>query len=309
MSKLDSFSKIFTLGHRTLKTLYDGPVEISEKVDGSQLGFGKIGGEVVARSKGKMLIMDACDNMFSQAITQIQRIADKIPDGCAFWGEYLSKPKHNLLAYSHVPHNNIMLFGMTRFDDPEWVYSYDELGYWAGMFQLDVARVLYEGEAVKPPELFLDQIHQLLLTESFLGGTKIEGIVIKNWAQSVLVGDQYIYPLCGKFVSEKFKEKMGQSKNQYSGKGRWEDYKDSFRTEARWLKAIQHLRDNGELLGEPKDIGPLLKEINRDISDECKEEIMAFLWKEFGKDLCRKATAGFAEWYKEYLLKNSFDTQ
>lgn len=48
---------------------------------------------------------------------------------------------------------------------------------------------------------------------------------------------------------------------------------DSYRTEARWQKAVQHLRDEGKLLGEPKDIGPLMAEIWRDLVEEEKAEL------------------------------------
>lgn len=47
-------------------------------------------------------------------------------------------------------------------------------------------------------------------------------------------------------------------------------------------------------------------EIHRDIEEEEKEIIKEWLWKEFGKDLKRKAAAGFPEWYKEQLAKGEF---
>ena len=299
--QLSQFSKIFQLGSIPLKTLFYGPVEVTEKVDGSQFGFGNIEGEILCRSKNKMIIMDACDSMFSQAATQVQRVSALIPKNVVFWAEYMNKPKHNVLAYGRVPHNNLMLFGMKYIHDDSWTYSYEELAHWAEDFEFDVAPILYSGEITSPEDIKI-----LLDKDSFLGETKIEGMVIKNWAQDVLVGGQYIHPLCGKYVSDRFKEKMGTKKNKFSSKGKWEDYKQAFRTEARWLKAIQHLREDGELSGEPKDIGPLIREINKDIVTEHKDEILAFLWSQFGKEILRVATAGFPEWYKEKLMKEGF---
>lgn len=299
--QLSSFSKIFQLGSRPLATLFYGPVEVTEKVDGSQFGFGKINGELIARSKGKMIIFDACDSMFSQAITQVQRVADQLPDNTLFWAEYLNKPKHNVLAYERVPKNNLMLFGMCGEEGTNWHYDYDNLTDWAGILEFDVARLLHYGEINSA-----DEIKELMDTDSFLGNVKIEGMVIKNWAQDVMIGGQYVYPLCGKYVSDRFKEKMGAQKNKFSVRGRWEDYKQAFRTEARWHKAIQHLREDGALLDEPKDIGPLIKEINKDIVIEHKDEILAFLWSQFGKEILRTSIAGFPEFYKVWLLDKSF---
>jgi len=301
--QLQTFSKIFALGHRTHARLYEGNVEITEKVDGSQFGFGKIDGEAVARSKGRMLVLDACDSMFTQAAGQVQRIVHLLPDNVVFWGEYMNKPKHNLIAYETTPKNNIMLFGMHK-DQRDWLYTRDELEHWAALFGFDVAPVLYQGPGTKLNAVF---ISDLLDTDSYLGGSKIEGVVLKNWEQHALIGDQYLWPLAGKLVSDRFKEKMGQKKNKFSSKGRWEDYKQAFRTDARWHKAIQHLKEDGLLLGEPKDIGPLIKEINRDIVAEHKDEIMIFLWSQFGKDILRAATAGFPQWYKEQLMEQSFE--
>lgn len=49
------------------------------------------------------------------------------------------------------------------------------------------------------------------------------------------------------------------------------------RTEARWSKAVSHLKDRDALLQEPKDIGPLMKEVKQDIlveeSDFIKEKL------------------------------------
>ena len=177
----------------------------------SQFGFGKINGEVVARSKGKMLVLDACDSMFVQAAGQVQRIAHLLPNNVAFWGEYLNKPKHNLVAYDRVPKNNIMLFGFADLDwnDPAYDYAYDQLSYWAETFEFDVAPILYQGELIRDIDLIVDHLTQLLSTDSYLGGSKIEGVVIKNWAEHALIGDRYLYPLTGKYVSGHFKERMG----------------------------------------------------------------------------------------------------
>ena len=67
----------------------------------------------------------------------------------------------------------------------------------------------------------------------------------------------------------------------YDSKTKWQMFCESFRAEARWAKSVQHLRDNGELENEPRDIGKLIKAIKDDITEEEKENIRKFLWKEF----------------------------
>ena len=67
------------------------------------------------------------------------------------------------------------------------------------------------------------------------------------------------------------------------------------------MKAIQHLRDEGNLACEPKDIGRLIQEVKRDISEEEINTIKSFLWREFGEELLRRSTAGLPEWYKQQL--------
>ncbi len=93
---------------------------------------------------------------------------------------------------------------------------------------------------------------------------------------------------------------------EYTKGGHWLAFLESFKTEARWLKAIQHLRDGGVLENSPRDIGNLIKSIQQDIADEEKENIKNFLWNENKGDIFRYATKGFPEFYKSKLLEKEF---
>ena len=134
----------------------------------------------------------------------------------------------------------------------------------------------------------------------------MEGIVIKNYNREVLIdhGNVILPIMMAKYVSKDFKEvHQKEWKSENTGKGRWEVYKSQFCNTARWYKAIQHLRDNEELEYSLKDIGKLLKEINKDIEAEEKESIKGWLWGEFGKEIYREAGKGFPMFWKEYLSK------
>lgn len=52
------------------------------------------------------------------------------------------------------------------------------------------------------------------------------------------------------------------------------------RIEARWHKAVQHLREDGQLVNDMKDIPALLRELNRDLDEECAtavgEDLLSF---------------------------------
>lgn len=64
MDKLiHSYPKVLAIGHRYIQPLFDGSYHTEEKVDGSQFNFGMINGELCARSKGAMLVIDAPDSL------------------------------------------------------------------------------------------------------------------------------------------------------------------------------------------------------------------------------------------------------
>lgn len=297
---IPSYPKVFTVGDRHSLKLLDNHVQVTEKIDGSQFAFAKINGTLLFRSKGQQIFIGSVPNLFKPAVDYIVSIHDLVPENIYFYGETLCKPKHNTLAYINVPKNHITLFAALNIDGSA-VPEEDVLIY-AAMMKVDHVPVIYTGpinnfEAMQAIQSFLDR-------DSYLGGQKIEGVVIKNFKQELLIGGQVFPFLQAKYVSEAFKEVHQKSwSKENTGKGKWLSYVEGFRTEARWLKAVQHLRDSNLLDQSPKDIGPLLKEIAKDIIEEEKENIKEKLWNEFGKECIRKAQAGFPEWYKEYLVK------
>jgi hypothetical protein len=306
ISTYQRFPKIFALGHPCTKTIFDGPVEITEKVDGSQFSFGKVNGELIGRTKRNRLDLDNPDNLFRPAVEHIKAIAHLLVDDIFYFGETLMRPKHNILKYDRVPKNHIALFAGYSVITDRWM-DYDTLEADARDWGVDVVPLLYHGTAITPQNV-MAELHRHLDKESFLGGTKVEGVVLKNYDHDFMIGDQYIPIQCAKFVSEKFKEKhdstaYGKKKNKQN----WQSFCESYRTEARWQKAIQHKREEGKLLGEPKDIGPLIKEIQMDIIGEELGTIKAALWKFFQRDLLSTAIKGFPEWYKEQLAKGEID--
>jgi hypothetical protein len=271
-----AFPKIFALGTDYIKDIFHESVEITCKLDGSQFAFGKIKGELYMRSKGKQLFVDAAEKMFELAVNYVSSIVDKLPDNVMFYTEYLQQPRHNVLKYGRVPKNNLALFGAMTFPGQSF-FSYDELKIFAEQFDIDVVPLLFHGKVNN-----INEITHLLDTTSYLGEVKIEGIVVKNYERKFLLGGQPMPLMAGKFVSEAFKEVMRTGwKKENTSPGRWETFKTGYCTEARWQKAVQHLKENGQLENSPKDIGVLLKAIQLDLTEEEKETIKEFLWNEF----------------------------
>lgn len=303
---IGSYPTIFNLGHRAISDIFQEPVLIQEKVDGSQFSFGRIrehgamADTVYFRSKGANVLPEA-PGMFKPAVEAVLEVSTRLLPEHTYRGEFLSKPKHNALAYDRIPTNYIIIYDIQA-PDGEFLNVELVLAE-AHKLGFEVVPHIYSGLVEN-----LDQFTGYLEAASILGGQKIEGVVVKNYHRFGV--DKK--PLFGKFVSQAYKEVHSKEwKNQNPG-GRdiIEMLASIYRSETRWHKAIQHLRDAGELDMSPRDIGKLIAEVQKDVEKECKEEIMERLWAWGWKGkLQRKVGAGLAEWYKEWLLKQAFDTQ
>lgn len=71
---INSYPTVYALGHKAIEGIFDSPVIVEEKIDGSQFSFGLIDGELRCRSKGKELILDAPEKMFSKAVATVREI-------------------------------------------------------------------------------------------------------------------------------------------------------------------------------------------------------------------------------------------
>lgn len=293
-----SYPSIYNVGHRLVKDIFTEPVLIEEKIDGSQFSFGVLGGQLVCASKRKQLILDAPDKLFTKAVDTAIRLAPQLHPDWIYRGEYLQKPKHNALAYGRVPLQHVMIYDIAQgeedyLDQEAKLVETQRLG-------LECVPQLAFGEVTTA-----DHLRGLLDKESVLGGAKIEGFVIKNY--HLFGPDKKI--LMAKFVSEEFKEKHAvawKMSNPHAGDVVFL-LTSALRTEARWRKAIQHLRDDGRLTDSPKDIGALILEIKSDIEKECEVEIKDALYKWALPKVLRGVTVGFPEFYKQMLLNQQFE--
>lgn len=269
----------------------------------SQFNFGVTkDGELVMRSKGKELFQESYEKMFGIAVNWVLNNEEKIKalgNDTYYYGEFLGTPSHNVLKYERTPKNNIILFGVLKGEG--FVKTYDELKDWAGKLDLEAVPLLYYGEIKS-----FEELNQFMDINSLLGNEKVEGVVVKNYLSPCILGN-LVLPSFGKYVREDFKERHATEwGTKFSRTSKLQAWIDSFRTEARFQKAVQHLKEKGELVNEPKDIGKLLEEIERDLLEEERENIKNELYKLFKDSIVRKAKAGFPEYYKEELAKRAF---
>ena len=294
---ISAYPKIFAIGTSYIRDIFKGEVEITEKVDGSHFCFGKIDSVLQMRSKGQDVYAPIADNMFREAVNYVTSIESKLQEGNVYYCEYLRNPKHNKLAYDRIPLNHLYLFGVSDKTQTYFINDIDRLVNIAGWIGIEPPKLLFSGAVLDSAFLL-----ELLDQTSVLGGPQIEGVVVKNYGIPFLLGGQPIPVMAGKFVSEKYKEikRVPQQGKDSS----IELFLDGFRIEQRWEKAVQHLKDNGVLEDSPRDIGLLIKEIQRDVTEEGEDYAKEWLWKHFQGSITRRAISGFPEWYKELLLQN-----
>lgn len=294
---INSYPKVYNLGHRAIAEILDGPVLVEEKVDGSQFSFGIVDGELQCRSRKQQIILDAPPNLFAEGVAAVQNVQHLLTPGWVYRAEYLQKPKHNAIAYGRIPNNHIVIFdvcdGIESYLHPiKKTSEAHKLGF-------EVVPTFFEGKVET-----MEQLIELLQTTSFLGEKKIEGVVLKRYDRFTIDGKA----MMGKFVSEEFKERNSKEwkKNNPGMADVVQLLIAELKTEARWQKAVQHLRDEGVLVDEPKDIGGLMKAVGRDVLEEEVDFIKERLFKYAWPKIQRGVTAGLPQWYKEELAKAAF---
>lgn len=295
MTSWHSYPKVYAIGHAAIREIFLDDVIVEEKVDGSQFSFGRFNGELRCKSRNQECVLDNA-GMFQIGVNQVSMLPLK--DGWTYRGEYLQKPKHNALAYQRTPNKNTILFDVNT--GTEKYLSRDAKLLESERLGIEIVPIIFRGRITS-----IEQLEKLLDRESILGGVKIEGVVVKNYNRFSRDGKAMI----GKVVSAAFKETHAhewKQDNPQSG-----DIVQSIvamlRTDARWEKAVQHLRDDGKLKGEPSDIGPLIKAAQADITEECKAQIQDILWSWARDKVLRGSVAGLAEWYKERVTHSAFE--
>jgi hypothetical protein len=305
MGAWHSPQSIYNLGHNAVRHLFDVPVQVQEKVDGSFFAFGVFPDyeeyALMVRSKGAVMVADAPQALFKPAVRAVQERRGLLHPGWQYRGETLVKPKHNTLSYDRIPKDNIILFDVCI--DEETYLPYEELKAEADRLGFEVVPQLYKGMVANA-----EYLRNYLDTVSILGGQKIEGVVIKPLTPLYGPDKKMLF---GKFVSEAFKEVHRKSwgENNPGPRDIITELGTRYANPARFQKALIHLKEVGEIEDSPRDIGKLIREIPTDILKEHEEEIKQALFKYAWPHISRMAVKAVPTWYKEHLLNLQFEKE
>jgi hypothetical protein len=291
---IKDYGKVYNNGSKYVLEVFNGFVVVQEKVDGSQFSFALVNNELVFRSRKQQMTCDHHEQMFENGVKAIEEIKDQLNPKFIYRGEYLSKPHHNALTYGRVPNRHIILFDIEDQEIQDGYYPPEVVQKEAERLGLECVPTYYMG---KCDSQFL---LQYLEKKPILGGDHIEGVVIKNYERP----DDSGKFLKAKLVRADYREvqtaewkRANPSDNDITLQ-----IVNALRTEARWNKAIQHLKEEGNLLEEPKDIGNLVKAVNLDVLEEEEDRIKEILFKHYWKRISRGMTRGLPEWYKRKLM-------
>lgn len=281
------YPKIYALGSIEVADILKEPVEVTEKVDGSQIGFGVIDGELIIRSKGSLIVQGQPNGLFKNATAYIISIKDRLKQNWFYYGECLQSPRHNKLKYDRVPRGNIALYGVKGASGV--FLGWETVRSVAESFDMDCVPILGSGYYT------VEELEKFLELKSFLGGD-IEGIVISSPSMSA------------KLVRQEFKEVMREKKPKAAQGDTDKAIQETFAafcTQARWDKAIQHLRESDEIKGSNSDIGLIIREIQRDVLEEEEGYVKELLWSMFRRKFLSAVVEGFPKYYQEKLLNQT----
>ena len=295
MSSWNSYPSVYNFGHAAIAELLLDAVLCEEKIDGSQVSFGRFAGVLRIRSHHKELDPGLPEKLFARATETIKRL--DLKDGWTYRGEVVDKPKHNSLAYDRIPRGNVIIFDINPSE--EKYLDYAEKLFESQRIGLEVVPRFYEGMINSPKDVlaFLD-------TVSILGGQKIEGVVIKNYAR--FGKDKKV--LMGKYVSEAFREvhRKTWGESNPAQNDILQRLITTYKTPARWDKAVIHLREQGLIEDSLPDIGKLIPAVQSEIEKECADDIKEMLYRWAVPHVKRGVTGGLPEWYKKKLLDKQF---
>lgn len=297
--KICSYPSIYAIGHKAVLEILDGNYTVEEKIDGSQFSaMVDENGELHCRSKGCVINIIEPPKLFAPAVETMLGLSDGyLRPNTVYRGEAICKNKHNTLEYGRTPIGGLILYDI----DDNLSTFYDRASKEAEAARLGLEIV----PAFDYKITSLDDIKNFIKQESCLGKAEMEGIVVKNYDRFTI--DKKV--MMAKYVSEAFKEKhiKDWKVGNKSTSGTIEAIINNLRTDARWNKTIQHLRDDGLLQDAPQDIGPLMKELNLDTlkeeTDYIKDELFKHAWPRISQGISK----GFAQYYKDLLTAKAFE--
>ncbi|MEM0144041.1 MAG: RNA ligase family protein [Candidatus Parvarchaeum sp.] len=282
-----------------------GEFYIEEKVDGSQFRFGideegvkHFGSKSVDYTETRLpeVMFKKAVESATEALEKYERLKGEDSKNTYFFAEYLKSPKQNTLVYERVPQGNLIVFDIIYHG--AWVRNIEELTSIANAIGLEGIQLFRMSDHFPT----LEEAKSIIANgKSILGGNEIEGIVVKNYDILIeMYGD--VRPLFYKLVKEGFREMNAENwKREQKKLPAEEMVLEMLNTKVIYNKAVQHLQEEGERLGEMKDIVKLIELVKNDLYTEYVPEIKEVLWNAYKEKIERMLLRGLAPYYKERL--------
>lgn len=296
--------------------------EIQEKLDGSQMSFAFINDNLVFFNRGREINQEAPDDVFHKAIGMLKchlaKIAKTNPDllkNRIFHGEVIGKLRHNKIVYERTPRFYFVLFDIYDEETASWL-PHTKLAEIGQSLELEIIQLYWFGD-VTSDENSLQKIAKDIVARmetgefrSMLGGIP-EGIVVKNPKFHNIAKNKDSATKI-KHVRTQFKElhhlKSAPLVALPDANAIFDRIMACFPKEPRWAKSIQRLRDQSRLFPETeKNVPMLLRDIKRDLKEECSDIFMEYVRLELLPFFLEKFTVGFEEYYNACTQKDSIE--
>lgn len=172
---------------------------LEEKVDGFSIYFTCRDGYLDVATKQRQGVVED-PGAFVEILPRLQELYEtgELNPDYTYYGEYLDVPHKVKHAYARAARGGIIIWDIHNhyiLDDPtEWLDATDKATE-AHRLGFETPNSWYAGLDSDRWEMV---ISPMLNQTSFLGGTKVEGIIIKNYSRL----DKKGFPLTGKVVRE-----------------------------------------------------------------------------------------------------------
>lgn len=299
------YPKVVSIGQKGMEELFADDVVITEKIDGNNVRIMNDGKALIFGSHRTILAKGNPDaKMFVPFLDWVENNYDNlmrlIPKDCILFGEMAQ----NQCTLKYDKTYPLVLFDIAKttdygldFVDSE--FQQKHLSEISGALNIPKVPIFYIGRIEKA-----EQLAEFLERDSFLGRTKLEGIVIKNYSRL----NQWNRQLFAKLVREEFREENKRVFKRVDFKSIEEEIAERFFTRARLVKMVQKLKEEGKYEGHLRDIRHLVGDTPKDIYEENKEDIKEILFEHFWKRISRIVTGRVAPEYKKLLEEELFET-
>lgn len=282
---MKEYGKVYNFGTNGTQGILMSEVWVQEKVDGSQIRWWwDSSGDLHVHSRRSKINHGDPPNLFKPSVEHLKTLEPN--QGYVFFGEAIWKPRHNVIKYDRCPAGHIVLWDVYSKEQDGFLLPEIACGF-AVDFGLEWAPVYIERDVPTP-----EKLKQLMDNESFLGGHKIEGVVVKSYRLKDRDGNR----LKAKVISDAFREtKGGRYRSKLTGV---QKVIDILSTNARYDKAIQRVIESGECTYTMKDMPQIIREVHRDIDEEVVDIIKEKLLKEYIREIKKGVCSGVAAHYQ-----------